>query len=101
MTVRVKFCVGLPALLVAVNVRLKVPATVGVPPSVAVPFPLSVKVTPLGRAPDSLRVGVGKPPVVVTLNDSAVPTVNVLLFALVNVGTASTTRVPLVVAEPT
>src|SRR5262249_62070033 len=58
---------------------------VGVPPSVAVPFPLFVKVTPLGRVPDSLSAGVGDP-VVVTVKLPAVPTANVVLFALVILG---------------
>lgn len=39
---------------------------VGVPASVAVPLPLSVKVTPVGRVPDSRRDGLGKPLVLTT-----------------------------------
>ncbi len=40
------------------------------PPSVAVPLPLSVKVTPLGKAPLSLRAGsAGKAWPVVTVNE--------------------------------
>ena len=39
----------------------------GVPDSVAVPSPLSTKVTPLGSAPDSESWGDGSP-VVVTVN---------------------------------
>jgi hypothetical protein len=53
----------------------------GVPLSVAVPFPLSRKVTPLGRAPLSVKAGVGVP-VVVTMKDPADPTVNDVLLAL-------------------
>ena len=44
----------------------------GVPASVAVPSPLSTKVTPVGRAPVSLSAGVGNP-VVVTVNVPSVP----------------------------
>ena len=57
----------------------------GVPLSVAVPFPLSLKVTPLGSVPDSLSDGVGDP-VVVTVKLPAVPTAKVVLFALVMLG---------------
>jgi len=59
--------------------------TAGVPLSVAVPFPLSLNVTPLGSAPTSLSAGVGLP-VAVTVKLPAVPTVNVVLFPLVNTG---------------
>jgi hypothetical protein len=87
-TVSVKFCVALlPTPLLAVKVIeyvLPVPAA-GVPLSFPVPLPLSVKVTPLGSAPDSLRLGAGKP-VVVTVNVPAVPTVNVTLLPLVMAG---------------
>ena len=44
--------------------------------------PPGLNVTPLGRAPVSLKVGAGKP-VAVTVNAPAVPTVNVVLLALV------------------
>ena len=54
----------------------------GVPLSVAVPFPLSVKVTPLGRAPVSARDGVGTP-VDVTVNVPGLLAVKTVLFALV------------------
>ena len=57
----------------------------GVPLSVAVPLPLSTNVMPPGSAPVSLRVGVGNP-VVVTVNVPAVPTVKVVLLALVMAG---------------
>ena len=45
--------------------------------SVAVPLPLSMNVTPLGRVPLSLSVGVGTP-VAVTVNVPAMPVVNVV-----------------------
>jgi len=57
----------------------------GVPLSVPVPFPLFTKVTPLGSAPVSVKVGDGDP-VVVTAKLPAVPTVNVVLLALVIAG---------------
>ena len=50
------------------------------------PLTLSTNVTPLGRAPLSLSVGVGKP-VVVTVNVPNVPVVNVAATALVIAGT--------------
>ena len=49
----------------------------GVPERVAVPLPLSTKVTPVGSAPVSLSAEVGNP-VVVTVNVPAVPVVNVV-----------------------
>jgi len=62
-----------------------VPAA-GVPLRVPVPFPLSVNATPLGRAtPPLVRADAGVP-VVVTVNEPAVPTVKVVLFALVMAG---------------
>ena len=57
----------------------------GVPDKVAVPLPLSLKVTGLGNDPDSLNAGVGEP-VVVTVNDPAVPTAKEVLLALVILG---------------
>ena len=73
--------------MLAVKVRGYVPTVpdAGVPLRVAVPFPLFVKVTPLGKAPDSVMDGVGDP-VVVTVKLPAAPTVNVVLLALVIVG---------------
>ena len=88
LTANVKLCVALgetPLLAVIVSEYVPPVPTAGVPPSVAVPFPLFVKVTPLGRAPDSLSDGVGDP-VVVTVKLPAVPTANVVLFALVMLG---------------
>ena len=57
----------------------------GVPLSVAVPLPLLTNVTPLGSVPVCVSVGVGVP-VVVTVKLPAVPTVNVVLLALVIAG---------------
>jgi hypothetical protein len=88
LTVSVKlWLAGVPTPLLAVKVREYVPPVpdAGVPLSVAVPFPLSLNVTPLGSAPDSVSEGVGVP-VVVTVKLPAVPTVNVVLFALVIAG---------------
>ena len=57
----------------------------GVPLSVAVPLPLSMKLTPKGNAP--LRVSeIGAVPVVVTRKLPATPTLKVVAFALVMVG---------------
>jgi hypothetical protein len=80
--------------LLAVNVSVYVPLlpAAGDPLSVPVPFALGVNVTPLGSAPDSLRVGAGVP-VVVTVNVAAAPIANELLFALVIVGAWSTVNV--------
>jgi hypothetical protein len=64
----------------------KFSAVAGFPVSVAVPFPLLVNVTPLGRAPDSvieLAVGV---PVVVTVKVVVWPFGKVALLADVMVG---------------
>jgi hypothetical protein len=87
-TVRVKpWLAGVPTPLLAVMVREYVPPlpAAGVPLNVAVPFPLFTNVTPLGSAPVSVSVGVGDP-VVVTVKLPAVPTVNVVLLALVIAG---------------
>jgi len=90
---------GEPTPLVAVNVMVDVPLVpdAGVPLSVPVPFPLSVKVTPLGSVPDSLSVGLGNP-VVVTVKLPGAPTVKVALFALVMAGAWSTVSVKLCTA---
>jgi hypothetical protein len=63
--------------------------------------PEEERVTPAGRAPVSEKVGVGTP-LAVTLKDPAVPTVKVVLFALVIAGAPSTVivKVPLVAATP-
>jgi hypothetical protein len=80
--------------LLAVIVMAKFPVTVGVPLST----PAEVKVTPLGRAPISLKVGAGNP-VAVTVKEPAVFTTNVVLFALVMAGAWFTVRVKLCVAS--
>src|SRR5260370_809302 len=82
-TVSVKLCVafGLTPFC-AVNVMTNVPVAVGVPLSVPVPLPLSRNVTPAGKAPLSVMIGVGIP-VVVTVNVPKAPAWNVVEFALV------------------
>ena len=86
MTTSVKLCIkDEPIPFDAVNVMLNVPLAVGDPPNVPVPLPLSVKKTPPGRAPVSVRLGAGNP-VVVTENEPAVPTMNDVLAVLVNAG---------------
>jgi len=87
-TVRVKLCAaGVPTPLLAVKLRGYMAAVpdAGVPLNVPVPLPLSTKVTPLGSAPVSVRADTGKP-VVITVNEEDVPTVNVVLLALVMTG---------------
>ena len=66
----------------------------GVPLSVAVPLPLLTNVTPLGSVPVCVSDGVGVP-VVVTVKLPAVPTVNVVLLALVIAGAWFTVKVKL------
>lgn len=56
-----------------------------VPARVAVPFPLSTKVTPLGSEPVAVSAGAGVP-VVVTVKVPAVPWVKVVVFAEVIAG---------------
>ena len=56
------------------------------------PSPLSMKVTPLGRAPDSDSAAVGTP-VEVTVKVPAMPSVKVVLSPEVMAGAASTVRV--------
>jgi hypothetical protein len=75
----------------AVNVIRYVPLTVGVPDKIPVS---GLKVTPFGSVPLSLRAGAGVP-VVVTVNDPAVPTVNFVVFALVIAGGEFTVSVKL------
>ncbi len=70
----------------------------GVPASVAVPLPLLVKVTPVGRAPVWVIVAAVGVPVVVTVKVPALPTVKVVALALVNAAPALTVRVKLCVA---
>jgi hypothetical protein len=60
----------------------KVPVDDGVPDSVADPLPLSTKVTPDGRDPDSVSAGTGLP-VAVTVNVLGTPGMKVVAAALV------------------
>jgi hypothetical protein len=60
-------------------------------------LPLLVNDTPLGKAPLSLRLAVGWP-LAVIVNVPAVPTVNVVLLALVMAGAWFTVSVKLCVA---
>jgi hypothetical protein len=88
-TVRVKlWWAGAPTPLLAVIVRGYVPAVpdAAAPFSVAVPFPLSTNVTPLGSAPVSVSDGVGVPVVVTVRKLSGEPIKNVMLLALVILG---------------
>src|SRR5258708_30531375 len=73
-----------------------VPDAVGVPLSVPVPLPLLRNVTPAGKVPLSVMLGVGDP-LVLTLNVPAAPTWNVTAFALVIVGGWPTVSVKLCV----
>jgi hypothetical protein len=87
-TVSVNGCdVGVPTPLVAVRLSAYVPPLpdAAVPLSIALPFPLSVNIRPVGSVPDSLKDGVGVP-VVVTVKLPAAPTVKIALLALVIVG---------------
>ena len=69
-----------------VNIYVPAVPTAGVPAKVAVPLPLSTKVTPLGSvAPPSDKLGIGDP-VAVTVNDPAEPSVKVVEFGLVICG---------------
>ena len=87
-TVRVKCCTALgTAPLAAVKVMGKMPPAVGVPLSEP-----ALKVTPAGRAPDSLMVGVGVP-VAVGVKVPAVPTEKVVAAADVITGTEATVSV--------
>ena len=87
-TVRTKFWLtDGPTPLAAVMVMGYVPSVpvAGVPDRVAVPFPLSTNVTPVGSGPLSPMAGVGEP-VVVTVNEPAAPVVNVVDAADVMAG---------------
>jgi len=96
----VKLCEVLPELFVALKVIGYVPPV----PAPAVPLRTPVvvlNVTPVGSAPVSLNVGAGNP-VAVTVNVPAVPTVNVVLLALVMAGGWPTVSVKFwVAAVPT
>jgi len=98
-TVSVKLCVALgptPLLAMMVNVYMPPVPAAGVPRST----PNEVNATPLGRAPDSVKVGAGNP-VAVTANEPNVPTVKVVWFALVIAGAWPTVKVKLCVAVVT
>lgn len=75
----------------AVMVSEKSPGWVGVPAIVAVPLPLAWKVSPTGRAPCSLTVGVGVP-VAVTAKLLAVPVAKVAVALLVTTGVMTALR---------
>ncbi len=75
-----------------------VPAA-GVPLSVPVPSPLSTNVTPAGSVPLTVMAG-GGAPMVVTVNVPGVPTVNVVVAALVNAGRPVTVSVKFCTADP-
>jgi hypothetical protein len=82
-TVRVKLCVAFGFTpFCAASVIGNVPLTVGVPPSTPV---VALNVTPAGRVPVSLSVGIGVP-VAVIMNVPAVPTEKVVEFELVIAG---------------
>jgi len=79
--------VAVPVLFVAVIVIVYVPPVFapGVPVSVAVPFLLLVKLTPLGSVPVLVSDGAGVP-LAVTVKLPSVPAVNVVLLVLVIAG---------------
>lgn len=96
MTVNVKACVVVPAgtVVVAVIVNCEVPtAALFATWIVAVPFPLSTKVTRLGSAPTVSAAG--GVPTVVTVKDA--PRLTLALLALVK-AVVATTRVRVCVA---
>src|ERR1700712_5439620 len=81
-TIRVKaWLVPVPGPLLAVMVRSNSPLVEGVPAMVAVPSPLSVKLTPEGRLP--VLVSVSALGLVVTVKVPAVPLTKVVWSALV------------------
>src|SRR5580700_10359499 len=90
MSVKLWLAAGLTP-LVAVNVRSYVPPVpvAGIPLNTPVE---ALKETPMGSAPDSLRLGAGIP-IAVTSNVPAVPTTNVALLALVITGALTTDKV--------
>lgn len=93
-TVRSNDWLVLPTVLVAViKIGQEAPApAAGVPERVAVPLPLSKKLTPAGRAPVSVRDAVDDP-VVVTENEPLAPTAKFVDAALVMAGAWPTARV--------
>ena len=97
-TCRVRIWVAVPSAFDAWSVTEKVPDVVGVPEMVAVPFPLSVKAIPDGRAPVSVSEGAGAA-LVVTVKDPAALRTKGAEAAEVKVGVPSTTRVNVWVAK--
>src|SRR5208283_349084 len=96
---RVKFWVALlPIPLLAVNVIGYAPGVFATPLSVAVPLPLSTKVTPVGSVPASVMEGVGLPVAVIT-NVTVEPAVNEALLMLVMAGAWFTVSVKVCVAS--
>ncbi len=96
LTVSVKVWVAsgvTPSLAVRVSGYVPPVPAAGVPARVAVPLPLSVKVTPEGRVPVALIATLPAPPAVVTVNDPAVPTTKVAWSALVIAGDSTTVSV--------
>src|SRR5712691_6588459 len=86
LTVNTKLCDAFGVMpFAAVSESGNVPALPGVPASVAVPLPLSVKLTPPGKVPVLLRTGVGVP-VANTVKEPGAPTLNVAVLALVIAG---------------
>ena len=67
--------------------------TCGMPLSVAVPFPLSVKVTLAGKAPTLVIVVTVGEPAAVTVKEPGLPIVKAVLSALVMVGASVTVSV--------
>ena len=86
-TVSVKLWLAVPAVLVAITVKLYVP---GVNPGSVVIRPLELIVTPVGSEPSSVNVGAGKP-VAVTWKSPPL-TGTLLLLTLVMVGANVTVR---------
>ena len=68
------------------------PGPVGVPWRVAVPLPMSLKVTPVGNGPVSVMLGVGTP-VVVTVKQEVRPNTKVVVLPLLMVGAVWATAV--------
>ena len=90
-TLNVKGCVAFGNVpLLAVMVIDELLTAAADPEIVAVPFPLSVKFTPLGNDPVLARVETGLP-VVVTVKVPLVPAVKATLFALVIAGASTRT----------
>jgi hypothetical protein len=90
-TFKVKVCCALGLTpLFAVMVIGELPVDEAIPAIVAVPFPLSWKVTVPGSAPTEDKAGTGLP-VVVTVNVPLTPAVNVTELVLVIAGACTRT----------